>query len=573
MGNLIESTFQQFFDSIATSNKILQNNFLVLEDRKTKLLQLLENNTITYDAPEGESIYHLACQKALEEMKAQSELWKESLQKQIEKTEFVNKHEKSILTVVFADVKSGKSTLGNFVSTHYLKDTPYENLYQPLSYDVEDFSEASEENRSQRKLPMPFLENEIEATSTIQHYTLNQGLTWVDTPGLHSLTTEHEALAKEYVTFADLVLFLTSSSSPLKEDEQKVLSDLLQQGKAVMVVMTKSDETKMSIENGKKVRKTIGKSQENRTAQEAFVMETIGKITQEKNIENRYVISSSTKLACQAVQTGDEDKFQTSNLPLFFEQMGSILSEKAMELKMQRPKSELNTCIKNLVGQNMVTPSDTSIYGQKRTLQNLILELDTLAQNRDNIVDTIISQLDVRLPVALSSAFRQLRESKMIKDASQVQEAMVTCLTSACTSLCIQTFEEEFKGLQINLTFPKVSLVQGLALSYKEETMVQYFTTVVGRSPENFIEKAQNFFFGTEFTSTTTSRETLVVGDNFSTFLRENWTAVRPTMVKYINLTADKLYEFYISPLRKQYHMMDCQYEELTSEILSLSFE
>ena len=59
---------------------------------------------------------------------------------QIERSEFVNRHEKSILAIVFADVNAGKSSLGNFVSGYYLQNTAYADLYQKPVCEIEDFS-------------------------------------------------------------------------------------------------------------------------------------------------------------------------------------------------------------------------------------------------------------------------------------------------------------------------------------------------------------------------------------------------------------------------------------------------
>ena len=118
----------------------------------------------------------------------------------------------------------------------------------------------------------------------------------MDTPGLHSLTREHEALANEYIQFADLVLFLTSSSSPLKEDERGELQKLLAQSKPVMVVITKSDESVTTVEGGRLVKKLTPKPPEKRKAQDDYVMNEIRALGNGV-IENRRVVSVSTKLA------------------------------------------------------------------------------------------------------------------------------------------------------------------------------------------------------------------------------------------------------------------------------------
>ena len=52
-----------------------------------------------------------------------------------------------------------------------------------------------------------------EATSSIQGFSLD-GLTWIDSPGLHSINQENGDLAKDYVEHADLILYTMKSDSP-----------------------------------------------------------------------------------------------------------------------------------------------------------------------------------------------------------------------------------------------------------------------------------------------------------------------------------------------------------------------
>ena len=208
MSDLIYDSFTQFYTSIAASYQILNESRTRIEDRKGTMLKLLEKGLQIPEPPSEAGEYQQLCRDMMNGAKLQVHCWQELIRQQLQRSEFVNRHEKSILALVFADVNAGKSSLGNFVGGWNLQDTPYASLYQPHQCEIEDFSKASQENRQERIIDH-FAENATEATSTIQHYTLAQGLTWVDTPGLHSLTKEHGDLAKEYIQFADLVVYLT----------------------------------------------------------------------------------------------------------------------------------------------------------------------------------------------------------------------------------------------------------------------------------------------------------------------------------------------------------------------------
>ena len=63
----------------------------------------------------------------------------------------------------------------------------------------------------------------------------------VDTPGTNAVLREHEALTREFVPRADLVLFVTSSDRPFTESERAFLEAIRAWGKKVIVVVNKAD--------------------------------------------------------------------------------------------------------------------------------------------------------------------------------------------------------------------------------------------------------------------------------------------------------------------------------------------
>lgn len=399
MSDLIRDSFTQFHAAIEKSYQALNSDRVRIEDRKAAMLALLKDGVTIPEPPAGAGEYQDLCREMLGSAKLQLESWQTLIQRKINQSEFVNRHEKSILAIVFADVNVGKSSLGNFVGGWNFRDTPYADLYQPLNCEIEEFSRASRENRLVRATDH-FEENATEATSTIQHYTLAQGLTWVDTPGLHSLTTEHGELAQEYIQFADLVIYLTPSSSPFKKDEREMLGKLFQMGKPVILAVTKSDFTPPpAVRDGRLVRLPLApKSDENRRAQEDYVTEQVREIQGNDNLENSHVLSLSVKLARNAVNTEDSQLYAASNLNGFLSQMGEVLSEKAVELKMRRPKAEINTFIDTLTGRADVGWTDMLTIpqlreGLERARRSLQTVLDTCKSEEAKICYDVERQL------------------------------------------------------------------------------------------------------------------------------------------------------------------------------------
>ena len=66
------------------------------------------------------------------------------------------------------------------------------------------------------------------------------GLTWVDSPGLHSVNRANGDLAREYVEHADLILYTMSSQAPGRASDMGEIGELLADKKSLMVLLTGS---------------------------------------------------------------------------------------------------------------------------------------------------------------------------------------------------------------------------------------------------------------------------------------------------------------------------------------------
>lgn len=573
MSDYIRDSITGFYDSIRESYRVLEENTARIEDRKGRLLALLQDTIKIPEAPNGAGEYQKICRGMLDNVGRQLRKWQEFMQVQIERSEFVNRHEKSILTLVFADVNAGKSTLGNFVSGYYLQDTAYADLYHKPVCQIEDYSKASKENRFERQIDH-FPEDAVEATSTIQYYTLENGLTWVDTPGLHSLTAEHGDLAKEYIQFADLVIFLTPSSSPFKSDERDVLRELLEQGKAIVLAVTKSDEKPAVVIDGRIARVLGPKSKENRDAQERFVMEETAKLCSgHKKLENAHALSLSVRLAKKAVKEQDETLYRGSNLDGFFSQMGEILSKRAIELKMRRPRTEVNAFISRLIDGGADDKNFQTVSQLRQEIQEKAADLDSLLQNRSREKDIILSEIDQRLPLALSVLFRDLRSRGKIDSPEIVSQEMGERVTALAVETCWDHFEKLWKTGKLSLQLPSLSVDQAAGSGYEVQYMKQIVTYEVERAPKGILEYAVKLvdknhkFYGTQ-----TKTERIAAGDNFSGFLEQAVDRIRPQVQDYVTATIDRMTDACLCPLLECYRELVDQMDRLEKALLTLRF-
>lgn len=572
MSDPIHDSFTQFYASIDKSYQALNSDRAKIEDRKARILELLKENIIVPEPPSGTGEYQELCRDMLYSAQLQLESWRELVRQQVQRSEFVNRHEKSILALVFADVNAGKSSLGNFIGGWDLRDTAYQDLYQPHDCEIEDYSKASRENRQVRTIDH-FPENATEATSTIQHYTLAQGLTWVDTPGLHSLTTEHGELAQEYIQFADLVVYLTPSSSPFKSDEREMLEKLFQMGKPVILAITKSDYTAQRVENGRIVNIPLPKSPENRNKQEKFVTEELQKIGGNKNLENSHVLSLSVKLARKAVREENCELYGASNLNDFMTQMGAILSEKAVELKMRRPKEEINSFIDFLVGRSGATRPDML------TISQLQKELADKRKNLQEVLDTckheesaIFAGVDRQLPTALSLLFRSLRDRGFLGDSDTVAKEMSDEISRLVAENCRKRLEH-LGSTVLSLNAPPVRVKTADGTGYERQHIEQIVIHREERAPKTLFEHAVRFFDkDKKFYRTVSSTEKIPTGDNFKIFLDAQIENVRPEVRRHVSATLDHMLTACITPLMECYQDLERQLEVLASELEQLRF-
>ncbi len=128
----IEKSFQNFYSQLQAAGQKLKSDSKEIGDRQIQICTCIQGLPAHFAHPEalqGSEIKEL-CKNRVTLYEKQLDIWKKRIDKYVKKQEFVKLFEKSVLLIVFADVKAGKSTLGNFVSGYYLQNTPFAHLYR-----------------------------------------------------------------------------------------------------------------------------------------------------------------------------------------------------------------------------------------------------------------------------------------------------------------------------------------------------------------------------------------------------------------------------------------------------------
>jgi small GTP-binding protein len=187
----------------------------------------------------------------------------------------------------------------------------------------------------------------------------------VDTPGTNAVLREHEALTRDFVPRADLVLFLTSAERPYTETERAFLAALREWGKKVVVVVNKAD---------------LLETEEDRERVLAFVREQAG---QTLGAEPE-VFALSARQAVRAREGGDGAAAEASGVPAFERRVTARLDEaERLRLKVRNPAGVARRAVERL--QEVVRGRQELIDGDVRTLEAVesLLRAHAEAVDRD----------------------------------------------------------------------------------------------------------------------------------------------------------------------------------------------
>ncbi len=155
-------------------------------------------------------------------------------------------------------------------------------------------------------------------------------ITIVDTPGTNAVLREHEALTREFVPRADLVVFLSSADRPFSETERAFLAALREWGKKLVLVVNKAD----LLESPADVERVLAFVREQ-------AAETLGQVPE--------VFALSARRALRARVSGDEPALAASGLSAFESRVTAQLDElERFRLKLLNPAGVVARVLRQL---------------------------------------------------------------------------------------------------------------------------------------------------------------------------------------------------------------------------------
>jgi hypothetical protein len=284
----------------------------------------------------------------------------------------------SLLVFVNGKVKSGKSSLGNYMAWGNTDPTLAMKRKVPKDaapdyFSAEQTDVAGGDAHAEAQKQREFRVGAVEATSSIQGFRL-PGLTWVDSPGLHSMNESNGALARRYVEHADLILYTMKSDSPGRDSDLAEISRLYQKDKKFVLLLTGSDdiEEEPAPDGFSLVQALVMKDKERCARQAEYVRGALAEDCGPEAAANADILSISARYA--QLHEDDADGFARSGMEEWFATLDRIARSEGIQLKQQTPVRNLyhflQDCHKDL------QPYEQLITGFRQPLRELKERLD-----------------------------------------------------------------------------------------------------------------------------------------------------------------------------------------------------
>jgi len=265
----------------------------------------------------------------------------------------------SMLVYVYGKVKSGKSSLGNFMA--YGKHDPTveetRNHQPPVDFAVEVIT-APEKEEDREKLEKQkkateeerkFLVAFAECTACIQYFR-KKGFTWVDSPGIHSMTEANGKLAKDYLDSADVIIFTNNGRSAMQENDKKELLEIAKSGKPFLLVITRCDEKEEDVdENGEIIEQLTMLPPSDREAIFNWSTDQFEEELRKNKLSCPELRENTFTLSCRYAETYAEDgeKWEESGVPALFSRLQEVAVTDGIRIKREAPLRSVLSLLQN----------------------------------------------------------------------------------------------------------------------------------------------------------------------------------------------------------------------------------
>ena len=270
----------------------------------------------------------------------------------------------SLVVFVIGKVKAGKSSLGNYVAYGQSQPNAATRAAIPVAF-FKTAGSAMDDGTEAVDAAARFRVGVQETTTAIQGFR-RPGLTWIDSPGLHSTRQANGALSLDYLGLADLVLYPMHSSAPGRAGDVAEIDALYRSGKRFVAVITQSDRMDEDIaDDGTVVCRWAMKSAASRQGQVDHVRRAIVEGSAADAVD---VISLSVRHA--EMHHNTPAALKESGLAAFYDLLTAVARSEGVRLKQEAPLQALRHVASAMRGE-VAEASTPSLSGLRRALDGV----------------------------------------------------------------------------------------------------------------------------------------------------------------------------------------------------------
>jgi hypothetical protein len=296
--------------------------------------------------------------------------WEAQVARRAKGTKFREGFNDSLLVFIYGKVKSGKSSLGNYMA--YGHSEPSDEIKsgvknQPEYFTAEQTTVSSGDKEKEAEKTRQFRVGATEATSSVQGFTL-PGLTWVDSPGLHSVNAANGDLAREYADHADMIIYTMHSQAPGRASDMNEIGELLASGKKVMILLTGSDTTDEDEDSaGNLVTTVVMKSARDRNDQIAHVRGELAELLKKLPENSHGVLADILPISTRYAELNPTPEgIAGSGMGTLLLELQTICSSQALNLKLNAPMGKLKDSIR--ITRNDLTAVDELVTNFRKKI-------------------------------------------------------------------------------------------------------------------------------------------------------------------------------------------------------------
>lgn len=444
----------QFSSSLKDAQELEQ----AFDASRSKLVRAISNhlqnaqNSLPQNNPLQAPLHHFVAS-----MSHTSREWDAKVAGRQKGVKFRQGFEDSLLVFVSGKVKSGKSSLGNYVAWGHTdptedikRQTPPERYPQYQSHAKVEVVGGDSHKEAEKKCE--FRVGATEATSSIQSFSL-PGLTWVDSPGLHSLKEENGNLAREYLDHADVILYTMKSDAPGRASDLTEIRDLIRKDKKTLLLLTGSDDIEEDVNDcGDLIQCVVMKDMERRVKQQDYVR---GELKELPGSEKLEIVSISSRYAQEHAQ--DPIAFLDSGVGSFCATLQDICQSEGVRIKQRVPMNNLHLflmdCENDLVPYQKLMNDFRPVLRQlNESLKNQISQHSREGQqDLKRFIDTFFIGLesnrnDADYVSTQLKNFKSKLEQKFQEIANERLQAIADELTKEFQSNVKITYQESLLG-------------------------------------------------------------------------------------------------------------------------------